>query len=59
MIIEVLVVEDVHNHLGLHFLNVGVRCNITGSIRFKKLMMAGDYGTAWILPRSKLRMGLM
>jgi 5-methyltetrahydrofolate--homocysteine methyltransferase len=40
--LEDLVVEDAHNHLGLSFLNVGERCNISGSIRFKKLMMAGD-----------------
>merc|ERR1719199_705252 len=37
--LEDLVVEDVHNHLGMPFLNVGERCNISGSIRFKKLMM--------------------
>merc|ERR1719223_759305 len=41
--LEDLVVDDVHNHLGLPFLNVGERCNIAGSIAFKKLMMAGKY----------------
>ncbi len=41
--LEDLVVEDAHNQLGLPFLNVGEHCNISGSIRFKKLMMAGDY----------------
>jgi len=25
------------------FLNVGERCNVAGSIAFKKLIMAGDY----------------
>jgi 5-methyltetrahydrofolate--homocysteine methyltransferase len=41
--LEEFVVEDAHNHLGLSFLNVRERCNISGSILFKKLMMAGDY----------------
>ncbi|CAM9123188.1 unnamed protein product [Ectocarpus fasciculatus] len=41
-----LVVEDTHNHLGMPFLNVGERCNIAGSIQFKKLMKAGNYGAA-------------
>ena len=43
--LEDLVVDDVHNHLGLPFLNVGERCNISGSIECKKLMK-GDYATA-------------
>ncbi|CAM9807576.1 unnamed protein product, partial [Hapterophycus canaliculatus] len=28
------------------FLNVGERCNVSGSIRFKKLILKGDYQTA-------------
>ena len=44
--LEDLVVDDVHNHLGMPFLNVGERCNISGSIQFKKLILAGKYGEA-------------
>ena len=51
---EDLVVDDVHNHLGLPFLNVGERCNIAGSIRFKKLMMAGDYASAMNIARKQV-----
>ena len=55
--LEDLVVDDVHNHLGLPFLNVGERCNISGSIRFKKLMMAGDYGTAMDIAKKQVEDG--
>ena len=41
--LEDLVVEDCKNHLGMPFLNVGERCNIAGSIQFKKLVKAGKY----------------
>ena len=44
--LEDLIVDDVVNHLGMPFLNVGERCNIAGSIAFKKLMMAGKYPEA-------------
>merc|ERR1712238_522242 len=44
--LEDLVVEDTHNHLGYPFLNIGERCNISGSIKFKKLILGGDYGAA-------------
>ena len=55
--LEDLVVDDVHNHLGLLFLNVGERCNISGSIRFKKLMMAGDFGTAMDIAKKQVEDG--
>ena len=55
--LEDLVVEEVHNQLGLPFLNVGERCNIAGSIRFKKLMMAGDYGTAMDIAKQQVEDG--
>eukprot|EP00538_Stauroneis_constricta_P012612 CAMPEP_0119547530 /NCGR_PEP_ID=MMETSP1352-20130426/1633_1 /TAXON_ID=265584 /ORGANISM="Stauroneis constricta, Strain CCMP1120" /LENGTH=1423 /DNA_ID=CAMNT_0007592477 /DNA_START=1 /DNA_END=4272 /DNA_ORIENTATION=+ len=55
--LEDLVVDDVHNHLGLPFLNVGERCNIAGSIRFKKLMMAGDYATAMDIAKHQVEDG--
>jgi len=52
--LEDLVVEDVHNHLGMPFLNVGERCNIAGSIKFKKLMMAGNYGEAMDIAKAQV-----
>ncbi|CAB9516741.1 Probable methionine synthase [Seminavis robusta] len=55
--LEDLVVDDVHNHLGLPFLNVGERCNIAGSLRFKKLMMAGDYATAMDIAKQQVEDG--
>jgi len=55
--LEDLVVDDCHNHLGLPFLNIGERCNISGSIRFKKLMMAGNYGTAMDIAKKQVEDG--
>ena len=55
--LEDLVVEDVHNHLGYPFLNIGERCNIAGSIKFKKLMMAGDYGQAMDIAKAQVEDG--
>merc|ERR1719162_1204594 len=55
--LEDLVVEDTHNHLGYPFLNIGERCNISGSIRFKKLMMAGDYATAMDIAKKQVEDG--
>ena len=55
--LEDLIVDDVHNHLGMPFLNVGERCNISGSIRFKKLMMAGDYATAMDIAKKQVEDG--
>ena len=55
--LEDLVVDDVHNHLGLPFLNVGERCNIAGSIRFKKLMMAGNYSAAMDIAKKQVEDG--
>jgi Pterin binding enzyme/Homocysteine S-methyltransferase len=55
--LEDLVVDDVVNHLGMPFLNVGERCNISGSIKFKKLMMAGDYGTAMDIAKKQVEDG--
>ena len=55
--LEDLIVEDVHNHLGYPFLNVGERCNIAGSIKFKKLMMAGEYGQAMDIAKAQVEDG--
>lgn len=41
------------------FLNVGERCNISGSIRFKKLIQKGDYGTAMDIARQQVEDGAM
>jgi len=37
--LEPLVAEECVNHIGMPFVNVGERCNLAGSIKFKKLMM--------------------
>eukprot|EP00604_Paraphysomonas_vestita_P002861 CAMPEP_0174818660 /NCGR_PEP_ID=MMETSP1107-20130205/1485_1 /TAXON_ID=36770 /ORGANISM="Paraphysomonas vestita, Strain GFlagA" /LENGTH=1249 /DNA_ID=CAMNT_0016030869 /DNA_START=343 /DNA_END=4093 /DNA_ORIENTATION=+ len=55
--LEDLIVDDVHNHLGLPFLNVGERCNISGSIHFKKLMMNGNYGEAMDIAKKQVADG--
>jgi len=55
--LEDLVVEDVHNQLGMPFLNVGERCNISGSLKFKRLMMAGDYGAAMDIAKKQVEDG--
>ncbi len=55
--LEDLVVDDVHNHLGLPFLNVGERCNISGSLKFKRLMMAGDYAAAMDIAKKQVEDG--
>ncbi|CAE7577233.1 mtr, partial [Symbiodinium microadriaticum] len=52
--LEDLVVEDVHNHLGLPFLNVGERCNISGSLKFKRLMMTGNYSEAMDIAKQQV-----
>ena len=52
--LEDLVVDDVVNHLGLPFLNVGERCNISGSLAFKKLMVAGDFGSAMDIAKKQV-----
>mmetsp|Transcript_60505 Transcript_60505/g.91260 ORF Transcript_60505/g.91260 Transcript_60505/m.91260 type:complete len:1363 (+) Transcript_60505:182-4270(+) len=55
--LEDLIVDDVTNHLGLPFLNVGERCNIAGSIKFKKLMMAGNYASAMDIAKKQVEDG--
>jgi 5-methyltetrahydrofolate--homocysteine methyltransferase len=52
--LEDLKVEDVHNHLGMPFLNIGERCNIAGSLQFKKLIMAGKYGEAMDIAKKQV-----
>jgi 5-methyltetrahydrofolate--homocysteine methyltransferase len=52
--LEDLVVEDSYNHLGMLFLNVGERCNISGSLKFKKLMMNGKYAEAMDIAKKQV-----
>ena len=44
-------------NIGLPFLNVGERCNIAGSIKFKKIMMAGDYSAAMDIAKKQVEDG--
>lgn len=41
------------------FLNIGERCNMAGSIQFKKLIMAGDFGAAMAVARKQVEDGAM
>merc|ERR1711871_1872866 len=52
--LEDCIVEDVVNHLGMPFLNVGERCNIAGSLAFKKIMMAGKYAEAMDIAKKQV-----
>jgi len=42
---------------GLGFMNVGERCNIAGSIKFKKLILNGDYDKALEIARAQAESG--
>jgi 5-methyltetrahydrofolate--homocysteine methyltransferase len=42
---------------GSRFVNVGERCNVTGSARFKKLVLAGDYDAAVEVARAQVENG--
>lgn len=42
---------------GSNFLNVGERCNVTGSARFKKLILEGDFETAIQVAREQVENG--
>src|SRR4029078_4516864 len=42
---------------GARFVNIGERCNVTGSARFKKLILAGDYDAAVEGGRDKVENG--
>eukprot|EP00968_Pinguiococcus_pyrenoidosus_P005982 scaffold391_cov223-Pinguiococcus_pyrenoidosus.AAC.5 len=41
------------------FMNIGERCNIAGSSKFKKLIMSGDYGTAMDIAKKQVEDGAM
>merc|ERR1719343_80766 len=55
--LEALVAEDCVNNIGLPFVNVGERCNIAGSLKFKKLMMNGNYGEAMDIAKRQVEDG--
>ncbi|HEV8406935.1 MAG TPA: methionine synthase [Sphingomicrobium sp.] len=42
---------------GARFVNIGERCNVTGSARFKKLVLSGDYDTAVEVARDQVENG--
>ncbi len=42
---------------GARFVNIGERCNVTGSARFKKLVLAGDYDAAVAVARGQVAKG--
>jgi 5-methyltetrahydrofolate--homocysteine methyltransferase len=42
---------------GARFVNIGERCNVTGSAKFKKLVLAGDYDAAVEVARDQVENG--
>jgi 5-methyltetrahydrofolate--homocysteine methyltransferase len=42
---------------GARFVNIGERCNVTGSARFKTLILAGDYDAAVEVARDQVENG--
>src|ERR1700760_3761778 len=42
---------------GARFVNIGERCNVTGSARFKKLILAGNYDAAVEVARDQVENG--
>lgn len=43
--------------VGARFVNIGERCNVTGSAKFKKLVLAGDYDAAVAVARDQVENG--
>ena len=41
----------------INFVNVGERCNVTGSMRFKRLIVGGKYDTAIAVARTQVESG--
>ena len=42
---------------GARFVNIGERTNVTGSAKFKKLILAGDYDAAVTVARDQVEAG--
>ena len=43
--------------IGARFVNIGERTNVTGSAKFKKLILAGDYDAAVTVARDQVEAG--
>jgi 5-methyltetrahydrofolate--homocysteine methyltransferase len=54
---EETVPETASAGAGARFVNIGERCNVTGSARFKKLILAGDYDAAVEVARDQVENG--
>ena len=54
---EVIAEPEVQAGAGARFVNVGERTNVTGSAKFKKLIMAGDYDAAVEVARQQVENG--
>jgi 5-methyltetrahydrofolate--homocysteine methyltransferase len=54
---EVIAEPQVQAGAGARFVNVGERTNVTGSAKFKKLVMAGDYDAAVEVARQQVENG--
>ena len=50
-------VNEAGTGAGARFVNIGERCNVTGSARFKKLILAGDYDAAVEVARDQVENG--
>jgi len=48
---------DTYNNCGLPFVNVGERCNIAGSRKFKRLIMEGKYGELMDIAKDQVEAG--
>jgi len=48
---------EAFNFMGKGFVNVGERCNVTGSARFKNLILGDDYETALEVARAQVEDG--
>jgi len=55
--LEDMVVDDLRNHLGLPFLNVGERCNLAGSLKFKRLIKEGKFAEAMDVAKQQVMDG--
>jgi 5-methyltetrahydrofolate--homocysteine methyltransferase len=51
--------SDFDGSIGANFVVIGERTNVTGSARFKKLVMAGDYAAALVVARQQVESGAL
>ena len=57
--LEPLIVEDCVHNIGLPFVNAGERCNIAGSLKFQKRMMAGNCDEAMDIAKKQMEEGAL